>query len=81
MSSTMPQTFGIALDISSILHWNMSPTSIALNRNCLYQYLPNGHANVVRFDDFSSNFRLLYPELTSYYCHVFYIIKFRQDFI
>ena len=61
----MPKTFGISLNISSILHWNMSPTGAALNGSHLYLYLPNWHANVVRYDDFSSNFRLWYPELAS----------------
>ena len=63
MSSAMPKMFGISLNISSILHWNMLPTSAAPNGSHLYLYLPNGHANVVRYDDFSSNFRLWYPEL------------------
>ena len=31
----------------------------------LYQYLPNGHANVVRYDDLVSNHGLWYPELAS----------------
>ena len=61
----MPKTFGISLNISSILHWNMLPTGTALNGSHLYLYLPNGHMNVVRYDDFSSNFRLWYPELVS----------------
>ena len=43
----------------------MSPTGAALNRGYLYLYLPNGHANVLRYDDFSSNFRLWYSELAS----------------
>ena len=43
----------------------MSPTGAALNGGCLYLYLPNWHVNVVRYDNFSSNFRLWYPELAS----------------
>ena len=53
------------MNILSILHWNMSPTGAAPNRSHLYQYWPNGHANVVRYDNFSSNFKLWYPELAS----------------
>ena len=65
ISSTMPKMFGINLNVSSILHWNMSPAGTAQNRSHLYLYLPNWHTNVVRYDDFSSNFRLWYPELPS----------------
>ena len=54
-----------SLNISSILHWNISPTGTAPNGSHLYLYLPNWHANVVRNNDFSSNFRLWYPELAS----------------
>ena len=43
----------------------MSPTGAAPNRCHLYLYLPIGHVNVVRYDDFSSNFRFWYPELAS----------------
>ena len=32
---------------------------------CLYWYLPNGHANVVRYDDLVSNCRLWYPKCVS----------------
>ena len=65
MSSAVPKTFGISLNILPILLWNMSPTGTALNGSHLYQYLPNGLANVVRYADFSSNFKLWYPELAS----------------
>ena len=65
MLSAMPKSFGISLNISSILHWNMSPTGAAVNRSHLHLYLPKGHMNVVRYDDFSFNFRLWYPELAS----------------
>ena len=61
----MPKTFGISLKISSILHWNISPTGAAPNSRHLYQYLPKGHANVVRYDDLVSNWRLWYPKLAS----------------
>ena len=47
----MPNTVGMSLKITSILHWNMSPASAALNGKCLYLYLPNGQANVVKYDD------------------------------
>ena len=45
--------------------WNISPTGTAPNGSHLYLYLPNWQANVVRYDDFSSNFRLWYPELAT----------------
>ena len=61
----MPKTFGISLQMSSILHWNMSPTGTAPNSRHLYWYLPNGQANVVRYDDLVSNCRLWYPKLAS----------------
>ena len=64
MSSLMPEMFGILLNISSILHWNMLPTGTALKGSCLYWYWPNGHVNVDRYDEFSSNFKLQYPKLT-----------------
>ena len=60
----MPKMFGISLKIL-ILHWNILPTGAALNGRCLYQYLPNGHANVVRYDDLVSNCRWWYTKLTS----------------
>ena len=41
MSTAIPNTFGISLNISSILHWNMSPTGNAPNGRCLYLYLPS----------------------------------------
>ena len=54
----MLKTFGISLKILSILHWNMSPTGAAPDGSHLYQYQPNGHVNVVRYDNLSSNFKL-----------------------
>ena len=65
MSSMMLKTFGMSPKISSVLHWNISPAGTALNGNHLYWYLPNGHANVVRYEDLVSNCRLWYPELAS----------------
>ena len=56
--SVMPKMFGISLNISFILHWNMLPTGAAPNGSHFYLYLPNWHTNVIRYDDFSSNFRL-----------------------
>ena len=61
----MPKTFCISLNISPILHWNMSPTGAALYRSHLYLYLPNWHANAIMYDNFLYNFRLWYPELAS----------------
>ena len=43
----------------------MSPAGSAPNGNLLNLYLPNWHANVVRYDDFPSNFKFWYPELAS----------------
>ena len=54
----IPYMFGMSLKISSILCWNMSPAGAALNGKHLYQYWPNGHAKVVKYEDFSSNFKL-----------------------
>ena len=65
MLSAMPKIFGISLNILFILHWNMFPAGTALNGSHLYLYLPNGHANVVRHDDFSSDLRLWYSELAT----------------
>ena len=58
MSSAIPNTFGMSLEILSILHWNMSPAGAAPNGRCLYGYQPNGHAKVVNYEDFLSNFKL-----------------------
>ena len=43
----------------------MSPAGASQNERCLYLYLPNWHANIVRYNDLSSNFRLWYLELAS----------------
>ena len=46
----------------------------APNDNVLNLYLPNWHANEVRYDDLSSSFMLWYPELASIierYCTLF----------
>ena len=56
MLSAIPNIFHKSLNISSIFLWNMSPAGAAPNGNLLYLYLPNWHANVVRYDDFSSSF-------------------------
>ena len=58
MSYAMPNTFGKSLNISCIFHWNMSSAGAVPNGNLLYLYLPNWHANVVRYDDFPSGLRL-----------------------
>ena len=52
----------------------MLPTGTVPNGKCLYQYLPNGQANVVRYVGCLSNLRLWYPELISMmdmYCTLF----------
>ena len=52
----------------------MCPVGAAPNGNLLNLYLPNWHANVVRYDYLSSNFKLWYSELTSLierYCTLF----------
>ena len=41
----------------------MSPASTAPNGWCLYPYLPNGQANMVRYDNWLSNLILWYPKL------------------
>ena len=43
----------------------MLPAGTALNGKHLYLYLPNWHANVVRYDVFLSSLRLWYMELAS----------------
>ena len=58
--------------------WNILPASTAPNGKCLYWYLPNGHENVVRYDDCLSNLRLWYSELVSMidmYCTLFSLGK------
>ena len=58
MSPAMQNTFGHSLNNPSIFLWNTTPAGATPNGNLLYLYLPNWHANVVRYDDFSSNFML-----------------------
>ena len=65
MSSAILNRLSNSSNISSIFLWNMSPASAALNGNCLYMYLPNWHANIMRYDDLWSSFRLWYLELAS----------------
>ena len=65
MSSAVPKTFGISLTIWSILDWNISPAGTGPKGRSLYWYLPNGHVNVVRYDNWVSNHKLWYPKLTS----------------
>ena len=65
ISSAIPKTFGMSLNSLSILHWNISPTGAAPSGSHLYLYLPKWQANVVRYNDFSSNFRLWFPEPAS----------------
>ena len=54
MSSAILGTFVKSLNISSVFIWNISPRGAAPNGNLSYLYLQNWHANVVRYDDFSS---------------------------
>ena len=65
MSSAMPNIFDMSLKISSIICWNILPAGGTPNGSYLYLYLPNCHANVIRYDDLSSSRKLWYPELTS----------------
>ena len=46
------------LIFSFIFHSNISPAGAASNSNLLYLYLPNWHANVVRYDYLLSSLRL-----------------------
>ena len=55
----------MSLKISSIFLWNMLPAGATPNGSYLYLYCPNWHANIVRYEDFSSSLKLWYPELTS----------------
>ena len=68
----MPNTLGMSLKISSILHWNMSPTSIALKGKCLHLYLPNWQATWLNM--MTAYLILGYGILNS---HLLYIIKFQ----
>ena len=63
MSSAILNTLGMSLKISSISHLNMLPAGAAPKGKHLYLYLSNGQANVVKYDDCLSNFRLWYPKL------------------
>ena len=65
ISSGMPNTLGKFFNISLILHWNISPVGAAPNGSHFYQYLPNWHVNVVRYDDLPSGLSLWYTELKS----------------
>ena len=50
------------------------PTGAALKGKHLYQYLQNGHENMVRNDECVSNHRLWYPDLAlmiDMYCTLF----------
>ena len=58
MLSAMPNTFVKSLNISSIFLWTISASGASPNGNPLYFYLPNWHANDVRYDNFSSSFSL-----------------------
>ena len=76
MSSAMPNTLGKFLNMSSILHWNMSPAWVAQNGSLLYLYLSNWHMNVVRYDDLLSNLRWWYPEFISIRDKYFILFNF-----
>ena len=51
-------TFDISLNDSSIFCCNMSLAGATPNDSLVNLFLPNGLANVVRYDNFISNFRL-----------------------
>ena len=51
------KTGDISLNNLSIFFWNMSPAGTTPNGNGMYLYLPNGHENVVKYDDCLYNFR------------------------
>ena len=58
MSSTIPKTFGILVNNLSIFLWRISSTGAILNGSLMYWNLPNGQEDVVRYDNFSSSFKL-----------------------
>ena len=65
ISSAKYTVLGKSLNVSSLFLWNMSPVGAAPNDNLLYLYLPNWHANVVKYDDLSSSFKVWYPKFAS----------------
>ena len=58
MSSAIPNTFSSSLNITSTFLCNLSRAGDALNGSYLYLCLPDGHANVVKYDDFLLSLRL-----------------------
>ena len=52
MLSAMPKALGRSLKISSTFCQNISFAGTALNSSMVNLYLPNGHANVVKYEDF-----------------------------
>ena len=58
ISSAILNTLDIYLNSLVIFFLNMSPAGITPNSNCMYLYLPNGQENVVKYEDFSSYFKL-----------------------
>ena len=72
----MPNTFGMSLKISSIFLWNMLPAGATPTGSHLYLYHSNWHANIVKYEDFLSGFKLWYPELTSIRERYFALLSF-----
>ena len=62
--------------LHAIFLWNTSPTGATSNGNLSNLYLPNWHANVVRYDNLSSGFRLWYPRTCVSKRKIFCIIQF-----
>ena len=54
-----------AFNNSPISFWNISPADDAPISKLIYQYLPNGQENVIKYVDFSLHFRLWYLKLAS----------------
>ena len=65
ISSAILNILGKSLNISLIFPWNISPAGVVPNGNHLYLYLQHWHASISKYYDFSSSFKLSYPEFTS----------------
>ena len=52
------QYYGRSVKISLIFCWNISPASTTPNGSLQNIYLPNWHARLVRYENFSLSFRL-----------------------
>ena len=58
----------VGLKILVIFCWNMSPAGTTPNGSLVALYLPHWHANVVKYLNFLSYFRLWYPEFVLLLC-------------